>query len=77
MKEKQIFIGIDVSKSTLDVFIHGMSDYFKVENSSQGLVKLLERTIKSTNSKKQELFFCFENTGKYSKLLSVFFTLRD
>lgn len=73
MKEKQIFIGIDVSKSTLDVFIHGMSDYFKVENSSQGFVKLLERTIKSTNSKKQELFFCFENTGKYSKLLSVFF----
>lgn len=73
MKEKKIFIGIDVSKLTLDVFIHGVSDYFKVENSSQGFVKLLERTIQSTNSRKQELFFCFENTGKYSKLLSVFF----
>ncbi|MBK7214817.1 MAG: IS110 family transposase [Bacteroidales bacterium] len=73
MKEKKIFIGIDVSKLTLDVFIHGMSDYFKVENSSQGFVKLLERTIQSTNFSKQDLFFCFEDTGKYSKLLSVFF----
>lgn len=73
MKEKKIFIGIDVSKLTLDVFIYGVNDYFKVENSSQGFVKLLERAIQSTNSNKQELFFCFENTGKYSKLLSVFF----
>lgn len=73
MKEKKIFIGIDVSKLTLDVFIHGVSDYFKVENSSQGFVKLLERTIQSTNSSEKDLFFCFEDTGKYSKLLSVFF----
>ncbi|MBK6348277.1 MAG: hypothetical protein IPF68_20505 [Bacteroidales bacterium] len=57
MKEKQIFIDIDVSKSTLDVFIRSMSlNYFKVENSLKGLVRALKRTIKSTNSKKQELF---------------------
>jgi transposase len=72
MKKKLVFVGIDVSKSTLDVFIHGMGEYFKVENSSRGFVKLLERTIKSTSTQKQELFFCFENTGKYSKLLSAF-----
>ena len=73
MKEKKIFIGIDVSKLTLDVYIHGVSDYFKVENNSQGFVKLLERIIQITNTGKQDLFFCFEHTGKYSKLLSVFF----
>lgn len=72
MKKKQIFIGIDVSKAKLDVFIHGIKAYFVVENSPQGFVHLLETSIKSANCKREDLFFCFENTGKYSRMLSVF-----
>lgn len=72
MKKVQFFVGIDVSKATLDVFIHGLNLYFVVENSLQGFVCLLEKVMTGTKCKKEELFFCFENTGKYSRMLSVF-----
>jgi transposase len=73
MKKNLVFIGIDVSKATLDIFIYGFKNSFIVENSPQGFVKLLETCIYVTNCKKEELFFCFENTGKYSRMLSIFF----
>lgn len=71
MKKNQI-IGIDVSKEKLDVVIHSSRQHFIVENDTPGFLKLLETIITSTKCKKQDLFFCFENTGKYSKMLSVF-----
>ena len=37
-----------------------------------GFAILLETIFKSTKCRKQDLYFCFENTGKYSKMLSVF-----
>lgn len=72
MKKKQFIIGIDVSKASLDVFIHGLKHYFVVENSPKGFVILLETALKMATCKKEDLFFCFENTGKYSRMLSVF-----
>jgi transposase len=72
MKKKQVIIGIDVSKATLDVFIHGVKCYFQVENNPKGFVALLERTCKEIKCKTDDLLFCFENTGKYSRMLSVF-----
>lgn len=72
MKKKQIIIGIDVSKATLDVFIHGLNDYFIIENGPKGFALLLETVIKKANCKNEDLFFCFENTGKYSRMLSIF-----
>jgi len=72
MKKKQFIIGIDVSKATLDVFIHEIKYYFKVENSPKGFVVLLESVFKLTKCKQDDILFCFENTGKYSKMLSTF-----
>jgi len=73
MKKKLIVIGIDVSKATLDCFIHGSAaKHFIVENGSRGFVILLETVLKSTKCRKEDLLICFENTGKYSKMLSVF-----
>jgi transposase len=77
MKKKQFIIGIDVSKATLDVFIHGINCYFIVDNNPKGFVKLLEMVFNSTKCNKEDLFFCFENTGKYSKMLSVFLHSQD
>jgi transposase len=71
MQKVQI-IGIDVSKEKLDVFIHSSQQHFIVQNDTTGFVRLLETIFSSTRCKKQELFFCFENTGRYSKMLSVF-----
>jgi transposase len=70
MKNKE-FIGIDVSKKTLDVFVFSHQFHFTIENNTSGFAKLLEVCFGKVNCK-DDLFFCFENTGRYSRLLSVF-----
>jgi len=67
---KTIFIGIDISKDSLDVAICqdpalGIETTFKVDNSIKGINKL----IKKTRAFKQDLWFCFEHTGNYGLLL--------
>ncbi len=71
MKNKQI-VGIDVSKSTLDAFIFKSNHLFQVTNNPAGFVRLLEESIQISGCSKDSLLFCFENTGCYSKSLSVF-----
>lgn len=72
MKKIKIIIGIDVSKAKLDCYNRSSNEHFIVKNDNEGFVDLLEKVLKSTKCKKEDLFICFENTGKYSKLLSVF-----
>lgn len=71
MKNKQI-VGIDVSKSTLDAFVFKSNHLFQVVNNPAGFVRLLEESIQVADCSKDSLLFCFENTGCYSKSLSVF-----
>jgi len=71
MKNKEL-IGIDVSKNVLDVFILGLSYHFTVENHPTGYAKLLETCCIKLSCNKDHLFFCFEHTGRYSRLLSIF-----
>ncbi len=71
MKNKQI-IGVDVSKNSLDVFILKANHYYQVENNPVGFVYLLQEATKVLSISKNHLHFCFENTGCYSKQLSVF-----
>jgi transposase len=71
MKNKQI-VGIDVSKNTLDVLILKSNHSFQVPNNPAGFVKLLQESIQISGFSKDSLHFCFENTGCYSKPLSVF-----
>lgn len=70
--KKMLIVGIDVSKEKLDVFIQLTSQHFIVQNDTQGFTMLLEKIFTSTLCKKHDLLLCFENTGKYSKMLSVF-----
>jgi transposase len=76
MKNKE-FIGIDVSKKTLDVFILKTQQHFSVNNSPRGFAKLLETCCKQLSCPVKELFFCFENTGRYSRPLAVFLDSSD
>lgn len=74
--EKKVFIGIDVSKSKLDVtfILSGNLEkpgYFQVGNSIKGFQKLLQR-IKEINLDETSWLFCFENTGIYSISLACF-----
>jgi transposase len=72
MKIKKEVIGIDVSKLTLDVFIHSLKHHFIVSNNPAGFSKLLQVIWKELPGNKENLFFCFEDTGKYSLPLCIF-----
>src|SRR4030042_3497644 len=71
MKNKE-FVGIDVSKNVLDVFILSSKFHFAVPNSPEGFAQLLEIVSSKLKEAIARVFFCFENTGRYSRLLSVF-----
>jgi transposase len=72
MKIKKEVIGIDVSKLTLDVFIHSLKHHFIVSNNPAGFSKLLQIIWNELPNNKENLFFCFEDTGKYSLPLCLF-----
>jgi transposase len=70
--KKKIIVGVDVSKSTLDVFIRNAGFHYVVSNDPTGFAELLATICNISKCKPDEILFCFENTGKYSKMLSVF-----
>jgi transposase len=77
MNMKKNYVGIDVSKKTLDVRIYN-SDNFSSENHHvfnnefQGFHSLL-RWLKSKKLSIGETAFCLEHTGIYSLALCAFF----
>ena len=71
MKNVKETVGIDVSKLTLDVFIHTLKDYAQFENNRRGYLKIL-KWLKSKQINLNEVLFCFEHTGWYCIILSYF-----
>jgi transposase len=71
MKNKEI-VGIDVSKKVLDIYILSEKHYFKISNDPGGFADLIELCAGKLGDRFENVFFCFEDTGRYSKLLSVF-----
>ncbi|PIB23698.1 hypothetical protein BFP77_15390 [Maribacter sp. 4U21] len=64
MKTELKFIGIDVSKATLDVCVLSDSpESLVIENTEQSIIKYFGRLLKNTT---HEYHICVENTGKYS-----------
>ncbi len=61
------FIGIDVSKKTLDICIlEQKTKLFNIKNTEESIRKFFDKTLKD---KSFEYHICIENTGKYSWLL--------
>src|SRR5215211_1996220 len=71
MQSKQIFIGVDVSKLTLDVWVNGTRHHLKTENSSEGLKKLIA-WLKSLQIALGDCWFVLEYTGGYEYRLDQF-----
>lgn len=74
--EKNVFIGIDVSKSKLDVtfILKGNIEnarHFQVSNNTKGFQALIQR-IRNISTEQSSWLFCFENTGIYSISLACF-----
>lgn len=66
------FIGIDVSKSNIDVFIHFKVLHTKFENSQSGFKKMIEWIKVHAGCDPAQTLFAFEHTGLYSLHLSLF-----
>lgn len=66
------FIGIDISKKTLDVHIYSTKTSEVFENGNSGFKKLVKWFEASTHSLANEAVFIFEHTGLYSRNLSLF-----
>jgi transposase len=76
MKKIFHFIGIDVSKETLDIALIKNNDKshiysFKVTNNLDGFKKM-KRWLRSEKIVLQQAVFCVEHTGLYSKAVSRF-----
>jgi transposase len=72
MNKKTEIIGVDISKLTLDVFIHSLSFHFVVTNDPEGFSKLFQTIWQKLPNRKNDLLLCFEDTGKYSLPLCIF-----
>jgi transposase len=76
MKKHSIIIGVDVSKSKLDISFLSVSNsklltHFVVENNKSGISKVVKGVL-AIGFKKSDALFCFENTGVYSLPLSFY-----
>lgn len=78
MKQYQFFIGVDVSKETLDYAVVRDGEqlqYLQTPNSTAG-VKTFLRALKKLGATAQDSIFCLEHTGIYcNHILSYLTTL--
>jgi transposase len=71
MQRKEIFIGVDVSKETLDVAVYGTKHHIRITNNSEGF-KQLQAWLKSMQIALSECWFVLEYTGGYEYRLVQF-----
>ena len=64
-KTAKIFVGVDVSKATLDVYRPDTKELFKIENSEGAIIQLCAQLEK----KKRQVMVVMEGTGGYEHLL--------
>jgi transposase len=76
MKRFDYYVGIDVSKLTLDVTIlyecnnSTETDYYRIENNEKSIAQFVKKKLGSYAS--EQMLFCFETTGIYSLPLSCY-----
>jgi len=74
--KRNCFIGIDISKKTLDVVIYDQEKkkskkHFKVNNESKGFKEMIKK-IKAEGVNLEEVFVCLEYCGVYGLELGFF-----
>lgn len=68
----QFFVGVDVSKLTIDVFIREKQLHRRFNNDTNGFVSLIRWLEKQTAMPMDTMLICFEHTGLYSLPLAIF-----
>ena len=70
MKNYQLAVGIDVSKKTLDVFIHNHSKHRVFDNTKSGYLSL--NIIAKFSENEKSILYCSEHTENYFLKLAIF-----
>jgi len=76
MVEFNYYIGIDVSKLTLDISVLckdaklSKTAHYKIENTEKSIAQFVKKTLSKYELK--QILFCFEDTGIYSVPLSYY-----
>lgn len=77
----EFFIGIDISKRTIDVAIKTKNVkellHKQFENKKTGFTSMLKWIKQVTQALEQELFFCMEHTGIYTLPISCFLSEKE
>lgn len=68
----ELYVGVDVSKPTLDVFIHDLQVHRQFKNNQSGYVSILDWVRTCTKQSLDRVLICFEHTGIYSMPFAVF-----
>lgn len=71
MQKKEFFIGVDVSKLTLDVALQGSKEHVRISNNSEGFKRMLA-WLKSLKIALDDCWFVLEYTGGYEYRLVQF-----
>jgi len=71
MKNVTETVGIDVSKLTLDVYVHHLGQHQQFSNTRKGYTEILQ-WLKKQKVNMQATLLCFEHTGWYCVLLSFY-----
>jgi len=66
------YIGIDIAKSTLQIYIPLNNMDLELENSPDGLKKLYSKLKKYYKKNIDEIVFVYESTGSYSTILESY-----
>lgn len=66
------YIGIDISKSSMSVYIPKNDMDIEIENSKEGLKSLYSKLKKQYKSEYKKIVFVYEATGSYSTLFEYF-----
>lgn len=80
VQQIQSYVGIDVSKLTLDVSIlsqNGVQDYGRFENTPQGFILLESWLVSKDFFSIKKSLFCMEHTGLYTRQLVSFLLSRQ
>ena len=65
-------VGIDISKSTFDAYLHNTRKYKQFGNKPKGFISFIKWVEKCTGKAFNEIGICFEHTGLYSLPLAIY-----
>ena len=70
-------VGIDISKSTFDAYLHNSRKYKQFSNDLKGFISFIKWVEKCSGQTINEIGICFEHTGLYSLPLASYLQDND